>query len=74
MSEFDDFKQLLAENGVIVHRDMEGPTDKIDGVLLSARSYDAANIQLIIEHIKNYNNVSFYNLVQKKGMIRYAVW
>ena len=66
----DYLKSMLIDSETRVHVDMTGPTDLIDNVPVTARSYEVSSG--VLEHIKQYKNVSFYEI--RNGKIRYAVW
>jgi hypothetical protein len=63
---------MLIESETKVHKDMTGPTDLIDNTPVTARRYDISSSTKILGHIKQYKNVSFYEI--SNGKIRYAVW
>lgn len=65
-------KQRLLNSNTKVHEDMTGPTDLIDNIPVTARTYDATVIDMVLDHIRQYKNVSFYKI--DKNRIRYSVW
>mgnify|MGYP003353100269 CR=1 FL=1 len=68
----DYLKSNLIDSEIKIHVDMTGPTDLIDNIPVTARRYEISSPDKIIEHIKQYKNVSFYEV--RDGKIRYAVW
>lgn len=73
----DMLKQFLAENGIKVHRDMQGVVDLIDGKPLEARTIHFPSNQAVLDWLimEGYENFSYYTFINiGGGCIRFAAW
>lgn len=68
-------KNITGQSNVTIHRNMTGPTDLIDFKYVSAQRYRIHSniVEEAVNHIIQYNNVSFYR-DGDKAYVRYCVW
>lgn len=68
---------LTNDRQILIHEDMTGPTDFIAGKAITAKTYSFSNeddLRTVFLIITEYDNVSFYKTLFRKGTIRFCVW